>query len=113
MRVLLLEVRQFVEEATDLARREPLVDHPPERRQLLGATRCAARRHHRLLVPAEDRARPGEVADLREASAQLVEGLGHGREPYRTITRVWLANSLVYRSGIGRYSRWRVHARPA
>src|SRR5205823_14145072 len=99
-----LEVRGLVEEAADLGRGEPFVDDAAERRELLGAPRRAARRHHRLLVPTEDRACSGEVADLGEAAAQLLEGRGHGEEPYSTPCLIWLANSLAQLSGVVRYS---------
>src|SRR5207248_10332394 len=61
--------------------------------------------HHRLLVPAEDGARARQVADLREAAAQLLEGRSHGEEPYSTLRRIWLANSVAKPSDVARYSR--------
>src|SRR4029079_14495055 len=102
--LLCLEVDELVEKATDLGRREPLVDDAAERGKLLGASGRTARRHHRLLVPAEDGARTSEVADLGEVPAQLLEGRGHGEEPYSTPCLIWLANCLAHVSGVVRYS---------
>src|SRR5947207_3786040 len=104
VRLLLLEVGEFVEQAPDLRRREALVNHTPERRHLLRAAGGAAWRHHRLLVPAEDGTRPRQVADLSQAAAQLLEGRSHGEEPYSTPRRVWLANSVAQSSNVARYS---------
>ncbi len=62
--VLLGEVTRLVEQATDLGRGELLVGDSADGRELLGADRRAAARHHHLLVPRQQRHRLAEVADL-------------------------------------------------
>ena len=81
--VLLAPVAQVVDQRAHLGRRELLMRDAADGRQLLGANRGAAPRHHHLLVPAEERQRLAQIADLGEALAELVEaGLAHDRGAY-------------------------------
>ena len=81
--MLLAPAAQLVEQPADLGEVNFVVRDAAERRELLGADRGAARRHHHVLVPAEERRGLAEIGDLGEAPAQLVElGLAHGSETY-------------------------------
>ena len=79
--VLGREGGELVEQAADLGRDELVVDDPAERRELLGPGRRTARRHHHVLVPAEQRGGAGDVADLGQSLAQLFERGGHRAAP--------------------------------
>jgi hypothetical protein len=74
--------RRGREQLSDAVVDEAVVGEPLERRALLRAPLGARRRHHDLLVPAEQHRHPLEVRDLGEAAAELGErGGGHGHGP--------------------------------
>ncbi len=82
--MLFFERLESLEEPADLGVGETVVCDPPERRELFRPDRRAARRHHGLLVPAEDRRRLRQVGYLGEAGAELVECGRHSAGHYRS-----------------------------
>ena len=78
-----LERTQLVEQAARLVRAQQIVRDPSQRREVIGPMVGSGRRHHRLLVPTEHPADPVEIGDLAEPFLQLLQGLTHGRAPYR------------------------------
>jgi hypothetical protein len=85
--VLGRERLELLEQPAHLRGGELLVRDPAHGCELLGADGRTARRHHRLLVPAEDRARPRQVVDLGQTRPQLVEPLPHVRNRTRPPAR--------------------------
>ena len=75
----LLEFPQLLEERAELGSRGAIVTDPSQRRQLLGASGSALRRHLRLLVPDEQARGALEVRDLAQAPQELVEAGGEVR----------------------------------
>ncbi len=71
LREPLLLAFQIPEQTADRVVGEALVDDPPECPELLRAQGCRTRRHHRLLVPAEQSAGVGEVLNLCESLTQF------------------------------------------
>src|SRR5207245_198962 len=72
----LLVRAKLVEQIADLVRDEPLVREASDRRELVRAHLGAVRRHHRLLVPAQQRARLDEIVDVAELGAERLEAGG-------------------------------------
>ncbi len=77
-------VGEPVEEAGELIGGQQPMAHPDQRRELLGATRLAARRHLGALVPEEQRPRSPEVGDLALDLAQPLE-IGSVRCAHRSV----------------------------
>ena len=75
---LFLVVAHLVEQAPDLVVDEELVREAVERPELLGSHLSALRRHLRVLIPAQDRARHVQVVDRGQAGLQLFKSLRHG-----------------------------------
>src|SRR4051794_31997268 len=73
--LLLAPAAEIVDELADLRRDELLVRDATDGRQLLGADRRAAWRHHHVLVPAQHGRRLAEIGDLRQPPPELVETL--------------------------------------
>ena len=71
VRQRLFVAAQFVQEAADLVRRQPVVLHPHQRGELVCARGGATRRHLGALVPGKHGGRPVEVVHLGQALAQL------------------------------------------
>ncbi len=76
--MLLLERAEILEQLAELGRDVELVRDTVERRALLGARLCPARRHLRLLVPGEDARGLLHVMDLGETPLEVVETIGQG-----------------------------------
>ena len=62
-----------LDQPPDLVVAEHLVADLGQGRELLGAGLAAGRRHHRALVPGEQRGGPAEVVDLAEALAEVLD----------------------------------------
>ncbi len=82
--MLLLEAGELIEQPADLRIGEPVVRDASERGELLGSNRRSARRHHRLLVPVQDRAGVRDFGELGQAAAELVECRSSRAARYRT-----------------------------
>ena len=68
-----LVLGELVEELARLVRDEQLVREPIDRRQLVGAGVVARGRHHRLLVPADQRAHAPQIENRPNSFLELVQ----------------------------------------